>query len=200
MESTSPRTFRCVPFDPNWAIAGTKYDLKAIYRRPRRTIGEYDEITPETNAEGLPLWDLTTPLPLRRHSDWTAKGYEYVTLADMESLEKAAPSLRAKGLRVQDFVQHPQLGPWNPKLYAAVANVEDQTAFAELVALIEKFGVDTVEQIRGVALPAALRARFAPPPPADVLAQTDEALPPYEDLPIPPAQKPARKRKQAEAV
>src|SRR5919106_1444688 len=129
------KTFKCVPFDSVWSIPGTKFDLKGIYRRPRRVVGAYDEITVATSAEGLPLWDLTGPFPIRRHSDWVAKGFEYVTLADLESLEKAAPSLRAKGLNVREYIQHPQLGPWNPKLYAATAEQGDRVAFAELLAL-----------------------------------------------------------------
>jgi hypothetical protein len=33
-----------------WTLAGTKLDLKAIYRRPRRSVGEYDEIVQERSA------------------------------------------------------------------------------------------------------------------------------------------------------
>lgn len=161
MEAATTRTFKCVPYDANWSIAGTRYDLKAIYRRPRRGTDEFDQVTNATNAEGQPLWDLTSPLPMRRHSDWIAKGFEYVTLADMDSLQKAAPSLQAKGLRIHDFIQHPQLGPWNPKLYAATADATDKTQFQELLALVQQFGVVAVEQIRGQALPEALKQQLA---------------------------------------
>lgn len=161
-------TFRRVPFDPAWTIAGTKYDLKAIYRRPQRTTDEFDRVVPAVNAQGIPMWDLTGPLPLRRHADWVAKGYEYVTLADMESLEKAAPGLRKRGLNPQEFIQHPQLGPWNPKMYLKVAHEADSAAYAELAALVAQFGAEAVIQIRRAVDPNFdLPQTLQPKPPAE---------------------------------
>lgn len=142
------RVFKCVPLNPSWTIAGTKLDLKAIYRRPRRRVGEYDEIIQERGEDGLPLYDLTGPLPLRRHSDWAAKGYEYVTLADRDSLTKVAGSLRADGHNPAEFDQHPVLGPWNPKLYLATADKIDRAKVSKLRALVEKLGSEAVLDVR----------------------------------------------------
>lgn len=165
MDTPKP-VFKCVPLDSRWIIAGTKLDLKAIYRRPRRVVGEYDEITLATTADGLPAYDLTGPLPMRRHADWEAKGFEYVTLADQKSLNEAAPFLREQGLSPAEYVQHPT-GPWNPKLYMATAEDADRAAFAELRAMVDKFGIAAVEEIRKKPLPALfkevyLKAQEAP--------------------------------------
>lgn len=162
-ETTAPgRVFKCVPLNTQWTLPGTKLDLKAIYRRPRRRVGEYDEIIQERAPDGLPLYDLTAGLPMRRHSDWIAKGFEYVTLADRESLEKVAAYLRADGLNPADFLQHPQLGPWNPKLYLATDEQADRVKLNALETMVEEFGSAAVLAISrkdnpNFALPAHLQ-------------------------------------------
>src|SRR4051812_1121892 len=143
------KIFKCVPIDNSWHIAGTKHDLKAMYRRPRRSIGEFDEVIQERGPDGRPLYDLCGPLPLRRHSDWVAKGFEYVTVVAQPQLEGGgwpvvAASLREKGLEPRDYLQHPQLGTWNPKLYLATADQADIDQFTALRALVEKLGSDVV--------------------------------------------------------
>lgn len=151
--AAATRTFKCVPFDKNWGLPSTKLDLKAIYRRPRRTVGEYDEVVQERGPDGQPLYDLVGPLPVRRHSDWLAKGFEYVTVVAVPGAEdhawgQVAASLRAKGLDPKDYIQHPQLGTWNPKLYLATADQVDLDKFAELRALVEQLGSATVLQVK----------------------------------------------------
>lgn len=87
-----------VPFDPAWVFG--KADLHAIYRRPNG--------------------DLTTGLPVRRHLDWSRKGFEWVTLADTESLMAAAGSLRAQGYDPRRFVADPRTNsPWSYEAYVA---------------------------------------------------------------------------------
>ena len=87
-----------VPFDPAWVFG--KADLHAIYRRPNG--------------------DLTTGLPVRRHLDWSRKGFEWVTLADADSLLAAANSLRAQGLDPRRYVVDPRTNsPWSYEAYVA---------------------------------------------------------------------------------
>jgi hypothetical protein len=148
-----PRIFKCVPLDPLWTITGSKLDLKAIYRRPRRSVGEYDEIIQERGPDGLPLYDITSPLPLRRHSDWQTKGFEYVTVVSTlqqgdESFKYVADSLRKQGLNPADYLQHPVFGTWNPKLYLATAEQADRSKFSELTKMVEQFGSAAVTEIR----------------------------------------------------
>src|SRR5690349_14109132 len=91
--------FRPVPFQNAW-IDHAKLDVHAIYRRP--VFGENGEQL--VDEHGVPRWDLTGGLPVRRHRDWIKKGYQYVTLADSESLKNAAPLLRAQGIDPGQFV------------------------------------------------------------------------------------------------
>lgn len=59
-----------VPFNPQWADSGNKLDLKAIYRSGDRIVS----------------------LPVRRHNDWSRKGFTYVTLASAEDVIAIKPS------------------------------------------------------------------------------------------------------------
>lgn len=131
---------KCVPLNPAWT-GDTKLDLRGVYKRPNG--------------------DLATSLPMRKHHAWEAKGLEYVTLADAESLAVAAPFLRAQGLNPQEFVAgvdgDGRLTPWVYSVYAADAEVQQKTADAELQALIEQFGVETVEKIKGRKVPEHLK-------------------------------------------
>ena len=87
-----------VPFDPAWVFG--KADVHAIYRRPNG--------------------DLTTALPVRRHLDWSRKGFEWVTLADAGSLAAVAGALRAQGYDVRRFVADPRTNsPWSYEAYVA---------------------------------------------------------------------------------
>jgi hypothetical protein len=142
--------------------ASAKVEMKAIYRRLRRTVGAFDEEILEIGEDGLPLWDLTTPLPVARHNDWIKKGFEYVTLADRESLDKVAPFLAVQEppLNARDYLQHPHFGAWNPKLYSATAAEGDRQAVRDLFKLLDEFGQATVEQIRGTKIPVSVIAAW----------------------------------------
>lgn len=147
------RVFKCIPLEVGWTIPGTKHDIKAIYRRPRRSVGEYDEVTQDKGPDGLPLYDIIGPLPLRRHSDWSAKGYEYVTVVTSPATEGSgwpavAATLRAKGLNPQEYLQHPVFGTWNPKLYLATAESADRDKVDALRGMVEQFGSDVVTAIK----------------------------------------------------
>lgn len=131
--------FQCVPLNGDWAT-NTKLDMHAIYARPNG--------------------DLAT-LPMRRHHQWEAKGFRYVTLADAESLAIAVPFIRAQGLNPQDFVAgidgDGRPTPWNVQAYLANQKAHQADADAELKALVEKYGVEQVEQIKGIKVPDHLR-------------------------------------------
>ena len=135
--------FKCVPLNPAWT-SETKLDLHGIYDR----------------GNG----DLCT-LPLRRHHQWAAKGFTYVTLADAESLEVAAK----RGLvDWQSYVVgrdgdgRPTC--WNAAAYLAERNATKRGEEAELKALIEQYGVEQVEAIKGVKIPDHLRPTPTPEP------------------------------------
>lgn len=161
------RTFKAVPLDPAWVHPGTKLDLKAIFRRPRRRVGDDGALVHERSREGLLLYDLTGPLPLRRFSDWTAKGFEYVTLADAVSLKEAAPYLRARGLDPNEFVLQRNTitgaSPWSEPLYSQAQAAIDSQRAEELRALVAQLGSRAVQTMirattdAGFELPEELR-------------------------------------------
>jgi hypothetical protein len=134
---------KCVPLNPDW-VGNTGLDMRAIYRRPSG--------------------DLTTALPLRRHNQWQAKGFEYVTLADAESLKLAAPWLMSQGKNPQEFVAgytNEGSTPWNVAKYLEGVQVADATAADELKTLIAQFGVEAVEKITGKPVPERVKAEAA---------------------------------------
>lgn len=143
--------YQCVPFDPEWAQSGCP-DVKAIYRRPRRD----KWFRPERQADGTPAWDLTGPLPLRRHADWAAKGFEYVTLADRGDLMDGGvlKSLRARGLDPRTFLNGPGQRVWEADLYLQEAAERAQQDLVDLEALVKEFGSDAVLKIKRQADPA----------------------------------------------
>lgn len=131
-------SFQCVPLNPAWCDA-TKLDLRAVYQRPNG--------------------DLTTGLPLRAHSKWLAKGFAYVTLADAESFAIASRYLRADGKNPQDYVVGHENGQptcWNAQAFLATQQVQQSDADQEIRDLIAEFGVQTVERIKGISVPAHL--------------------------------------------
>lgn len=153
-----PRVFRCVPFNQGWTING-RHNVKAIYRRPARAVGEYDEVIRLRRPDGLPLWDVCGPLPMNRHADWARKGYEYVTVAtpadplDTVWKDLVVPWLRHNGLNPSDYIQHPVFGTWNPKLYLATADDADRVRFDGLRAMVEKVGSEAVIAVRRMTDP-----------------------------------------------
>lgn len=138
----------CVPLI-NELTGDTKMDAHAIYRRPNG--------------------DLTSGLPMRRHHAWLAKGFEYVTLADPASLQLAAPFLQARGLDPNQFVAgidgDGRRTPWNPAKYHEDTRAQQAAEDAELAALVEKHGIETVEAIRGIRVPDHLRPGYVAPQP-----------------------------------
>jgi len=146
-------SYPTVPFQESW-IASEKVDAKGVYRRPHRAAITNDIVT---DAAGVVQYDYSI-LPVRRHNDWLGKGYEWVTIADAESLGMVAGSMRAQGLNPRDYIMDPRTNsPWNPAKYAADASQHAQDEHARLKALVEKHGVEATEDILGRPLPEALR-------------------------------------------
>lgn len=161
-----PAVFKAVPFDENW-INHDKIDIHAIYRRPI-----LDEVGEQVHIEGIPQWDFTTGLPVRRHYDWVKKGFHYLTLADPKSLanKHVLQGLRVKGLNPADFImlRNRMVGqsPWNPQLYLASADQVERESFASLRALVERLGSDAVRDVKRVDDPTfelPLHLRDIPP-------------------------------------
>jgi hypothetical protein len=127
-----------VPFCSELTGSETKLDLKAIYRRPCAT--------------GV---SLTSPYPLRRHSDQVAKGFEYVTLASMDDLGQAAGLLRAKGydpLAMRS--SYDRQGHFKIAEYLQQAKAADAAHLADLQAKVDKFGAEAVVEMMRVSDPA----------------------------------------------
>jgi hypothetical protein len=136
-------SLKCVPLNPDW-VGNTGLDMRAIYRRPNG--------------------DLTTALPLRRHNQWASKGFEYVTMADAESLKMAAGWLMSRGMNPQEFIAgYTNEGgtPWSVAKYLEGAKVAEASADEETRKLIAQFGVDAVEKITGKPVSDRLRAEAA---------------------------------------
>jgi hypothetical protein len=152
---------KLVPFSAAW-ITHDKLDLKAIYRRPRYVEDAYGEMHRELTADGLPAWDLTGPLPVKSHNKYEAKGFEYVTLADRDSLATAAAHKTIMG-DWRDYIQDPRTsGPWHYRKYLEGQVDLDKAAAERLRADIERFGAEAVEAIRQQTdptfrLPASLK-------------------------------------------
>lgn len=136
---------KLVPFHPTW-INHDKIDVHAIYRRPHRVEDEYGEMMQKIDAEGIPMWDLTGPLPVKQHTRWSAKGYEYVTLADRDSLNTAGMFGTVENYRQYD--QHRSGGPWNYRLYAEGMKASSTIEADQLRDDVEMFGSEAVETLR----------------------------------------------------
>jgi uncharacterized protein YbjQ (UPF0145 family) len=134
------------PFNPDWADQGTKLDLKAIYRRPEAGI------------------NLTGPLPVRRHNDWSKKGLKFVSLASGEECAQVTGWLRAQGVDTAELRKSyggPPSMPFLTDLYIKEQRANDADALKELQAKVDKFGADAVvEMMRmsdsGFVLPASI--------------------------------------------
>lgn len=153
---------KLVPFNAVW-VSHDKIDVHAIYRRPRFVEDEYGELQREYDATGMPTWDLTGPLPVRQHTKWVAKGFEYITLANKESLAVAAVTRTLPpGTTMADFDQHQTGGPWSFRKYQESAASNLATESAQLKQDVEEFGSAAVETIKrrenpNFQLPVALR-------------------------------------------
>jgi hypothetical protein len=120
-----------VPFYDNWTGSETKLDLKAIYRRP--------------DPKGITL---TSPLPLRRHKSWAAKGFQFLSLATLSDLSAVAGDLRAKGhdpLTMRTGFDRD--GNFDTAQYIKHAKQDDATYLVELQAKVDKFGAAAVTEM-----------------------------------------------------
>lgn len=168
---------RLVPFNDAW-IQHDKIDIHAIYRRPRFVEDQYGELIREHDNNGVPTWDTTTPLPVRHHNRWRAKGFEYITLANREALVVAARyGTLPQGTTMKDFEQDQRTGgPWNYKKYAQGQETAISEEAEQLRLDVEEFGSEAVERLRrrtdpDFVLPEKLRGqapktRQAPAEPA----------------------------------
>lgn len=147
---------KCVPLVPGM-FGDTKLDLKAIYRRRKQD----NWGTPELDANGLEQWDLTGPLPLRRHQDYVNKGFEYLTLADEQSLVDA----RHLVPHWEQYANQDRRtrSPFSQALYLEDVRSHDDRELVDLREMVEQFGPEAVTAIRrktqpGFELPASLKA------------------------------------------
>jgi hypothetical protein len=166
-------SLKLVPFNAVW-IDHDKIDIHAIYRRPVFAEDKYGELQ-RVIKDGFPAWDLTGPLPVRGHTKWSAKGFQYVTLATRDSLRIAARfGTLPEGTTLATYDQHHTGGPWNYRLYFESQEALQGEILDELRADVEEFGSDTVLRLRrrtdpAFVLPPALeniQARGIEPPPA----------------------------------
>jgi hypothetical protein len=147
-------SYPTVPFMAEW-VNSDKIDAKAVYRRPHR-----HHITNEIQRDpsGVVLYDYSV-LPIRRDNDWCGKGFEYVTIADAESLSMVAGSLRGQGLDPRSFIMDPRTNsPWGPEKYLANAKEDAKVEHDRLREMVEKHGVEATEDILKITLPDELRA------------------------------------------
>ena len=150
---------KCIPLRPEWT-GSTGPDIRAIYRRKKTD----NWGNPVLDAEGREQWDTTGGLPLRRHSDWLNKGYEYITLADEDSLAKVAKWLRADGEDPMAYIQDRRTrSPFNPDIWYADQQSAEANRIIELRELVAEYGVDAVVRMRG-PLPAVLLKELAAVP------------------------------------
>lgn len=151
-------SLKLVPFNPVW-IAHEKIDIKAMYRRPRFVTNKYGELERELDKDGVPTWDLTGALPLKQHNKWLAKGYQYVTLSDRESLYVAARfgtvlapgedgTLTATNEWKALYDQHQTGGPWNYRKYDEGLSKTTTREAEELLSDVNTFGSMAVETLR----------------------------------------------------
>lgn len=179
---------KLVPFQDVW-ITNNKLDLKAIYRRPRYVEDAYGEMKREIGPDGLPAWDLTGGLPVRYHNKHRAKGFEYVTLADRESLHAAAAAGTVEDWR--QYVQDPRTnGPWHYRKYVEGQVVADSEAAQRLAEMVAKYGPELVQEMKRETEPDYVL-------PEKFWAKTDEPAEPAEPV---ARRKPGPRPKPVEAA
>jgi hypothetical protein len=147
---------KLVPFNPVW-INHDKIDVHAIYRRPRFKEDAYGELQRDVDANGEPTWDLTGGLPVRAHTKWTSKGFEYVTLSNRESLRMAGRSgtipSTPDGEDWRQYDQHQTGGPWNWKKYHEGHIAADAHDAKQLLEDVYMFGSQAVQALRSRSNP-----------------------------------------------
>lgn len=153
-------SLKCVPLLKGMFGAENSLDLKAVYRRRKQT--NWGE--PILDEQGREQWDLCPGLPLRRHMDYLGRGYQYITLADEQSLIDAKHVLAANNLDWREFAnQEPRSrSPFNPDLYVAEAKASVDKTESELQAMVDQYGYDAVLAIKrqadpGFQMPASVK-------------------------------------------
>jgi hypothetical protein len=139
-------SLKLVPFNDAW-IDHDKIDIHGIYRRPVYREDKYGEME-RVYENGVPLWDITGPLPIRQHTKWRGKGFEYITLANRDSLRIAARFGTLKDGTLAEYDQHQTGGPWNYRRYIEGQETMLTVAVATLRADVEEFGSAAVLKIR----------------------------------------------------
>lgn len=158
---------KTVPFNQAW-VTSDKLDIRAIYRRPR-----LDALKRRVVLDGIPQWDLTGALPVRRHNDWLKKGFEYVTLATLQDLADASKTLAGQGIDPHQFDDsYEPFGEMDRRSFRVQAYLEqradaDDEVRDDLRAMVEAYGSAAVENIKRIenpafVLPAPLQG-IAPP-------------------------------------
>lgn len=164
-----------VPFDSSWAGSETKLDIKGIY------------------ARGGDPTSLTSPLPLRRHLDWSRKGFTFISLSSLEELGLVAQSLRANGHDPQSMRDcFDQNGQFNVKAYLAEVSVTSADRVADLQAKVDRYGAEAVLDLMRVSDPS-----FTFPP--EVRLTSDQASEPVAEEPDAPKTTRPKKEKAAPA-
>lgn len=186
---------KTVPFNAGWLDNGS-LDLLAVYRRPRLHAITKERLSDE---QGKPLWDYVN-LPIRRHNDWSKKGYQYVTLArvaDLISVKQTGPEVLAGYKRNGE----PEERTFDVQSFLKFADVAEDAEFEKLKALVAEMGPDAVEKVMrhgdpSFVLPEALRT-----PPAATIYEHDESKTTTVHAAAPTAAaKPKGKRKPTEPI
>jgi hypothetical protein len=138
---------RLVPFNMSW-VTNDRIDVHAIYQRPRYKQDEYGDWHREYDANGMPTWDLTSPLPVKSHNKWVQKGFRYVTLANRDSLVRAAETGTLQGGSFRDYDQSQAGGPWNYRKFKESQQDTDSAELEKLRVEVAKYGAEAVESIR----------------------------------------------------
>jgi uncharacterized protein YbjQ (UPF0145 family) len=148
---------KLVPFLDSWTGSESKLDIKAIYRRP---------------GEGV---SLTGGLPVRRHSQWSAKGLRYVCLASVKDVNEAAKSLRESGHVPTDFqASFTREGGFDVDQYVRESRKDDETRLADLRAKVDKYGADAVVEMMRITDPTfELPAELLKPGESKKVEKTD---------------------------
>jgi len=125
------------PFSEKWTGSETKLDVSAWYRRKA--------------DKGFAV---VGPLPLRRHSDWSRKGFEYITLASAEDVSKVVGELQMRGVNLAELRKsYDHLGHFKMAEYLKGEQQKDDAYLVELQAKVDKFGVDTVTEMMRMSDP-----------------------------------------------
>ncbi len=140
------RRLLLVPFEPTW-LSHPTLDIHAVYRRPVRDRVTYEPVRDEY---GFVQWDLTTGLPIRGHYKWTAKGFEYVTLASRDDVVQAAHyGLSDKGttpLQRPDLYLNQLHGPWHTASYLLDCEDIKNERIAKILLNVASYGLQGAEE------------------------------------------------------